>query len=38
MTDHPGYLVCAACARAYPIRDGIPAMLAGRAVDLEDLP
>jgi uncharacterized protein YbaR (Trm112 family) len=36
--DHPGYLVCRACSQAYPVRDDIPSMLAGRAVSVEDLP
>ncbi|MDR0593009.1 MAG: Trm112 family protein [Bifidobacteriaceae bacterium] len=38
LTDRPGHLVCPPCRLAYPIREGIPVMLAGRAVALEDLP
>lgn len=26
-------LICIACSRAYPIMDGIPALIAGRAVE-----
>ncbi|MDR1635129.1 MAG: Trm112 family protein [Bifidobacteriaceae bacterium] len=36
--DRPGHLVCRACQLAYPVRDGIPSMLAGRAVELGELP
>jgi uncharacterized protein YbaR (Trm112 family) len=28
-----GQLVCAGCGRAYPIVDGIPALIAGREVN-----
>jgi uncharacterized protein YbaR (Trm112 family) len=28
-------LVCAACGRAYPIVDGIPALIAGREIPLD---
>ncbi|MDR2565338.1 MAG: Trm112 family protein [Bifidobacteriaceae bacterium] len=38
LTDQSGHLVCGACRLAYPVRDGIPSMLAGRAVDLGELP
>ncbi|MDR0626845.1 MAG: Trm112 family protein [Bifidobacteriaceae bacterium] len=35
LIDRPGQLVCPACRLAYPVRDGIPALLAGRAVEWE---
>ncbi|MDR2454789.1 MAG: Trm112 family protein [Bifidobacteriaceae bacterium] len=31
----PGRLVCQACQVGYPVQDGIPALLAGRAEPLE---
>ncbi|MDR1393945.1 MAG: hypothetical protein LBJ62_08280 [Bifidobacteriaceae bacterium] len=31
LDDGPGRLICPACQLAYPLRDGIPALLAGRA-------
>jgi uncharacterized protein YbaR (Trm112 family) len=30
------HLVCTACARAYPIVDGIPVLIAGRAEKLQN--
>jgi uncharacterized protein YbaR (Trm112 family) len=31
LADAPGQLVCQSCRLAYPVRDGIPSLLAGRA-------
>ncbi|MDR2114272.1 MAG: Trm112 family protein [Bifidobacteriaceae bacterium] len=36
LVDAPGRLVCGSCRLSYPFRDGIPALLAGRAVELEE--
>lgn len=32
------YLVCEACLRAYPIRDGIPVLLVEEAILMDSLP
>ncbi len=32
------YLICDACRRAYPIRDGIPVLLVEEAVPAETVP
>ncbi|MDR3107035.1 MAG: Trm112 family protein [Bifidobacteriaceae bacterium] len=34
--DRRGQLVCAVCRLVYPVRDGIPSLLAGRASELEE--
>jgi uncharacterized protein YbaR (Trm112 family) len=36
LADGPGRLECHACALGYPVRDGIPSLLAGRAEPLGD--
>ncbi|MDR2453069.1 MAG: Trm112 family protein [Bifidobacteriaceae bacterium] len=38
LEDGPGQLICGRCRLAYPFRDGIPALLAGRAINLGERP
>jgi uncharacterized protein YbaR (Trm112 family) len=35
LVDAPDLLTCPACRQGYPVREGIPAMLAGQAVSLD---
>lgn len=36
LKDHEEGLCCLACAKVYPVRDGIPVMLAEEAIALAD--
>jgi uncharacterized protein YbaR (Trm112 family) len=37
LEDRPDHLVCVACGLAYPIEEGVPALLGHRAVPLGGL-